>query len=230
MPHASLASRRNVGGSLELVTFDVDHETAGGYVMPGQYVEVKTPGAKGYFVLASDPGAPQWQLLIRNAGGAAAEILGAPIGSAFELSKALGKGFPLAAAGRRELVVGVVASALGAARPSLRYRVSGSIAARTRVLLGVRRPADVPLMDEVDGWRSGGVQVILCVSSDMDDADVLPGVVRERGYVQTVLERTLTSARIAHDALVVAAGPKAMLEEVRGLTKRFPSLEVVTNA
>lgn len=230
MPQASLASRRNVGGSLELVTFDIDHETADGYVMPGQYVEVKCPRAKGYFVLASDPGAPQWQLLIRNAGGTAAEILSAPVGTTFEISKALGKGFPLADAGRRELVVGVVASALGAARPSLRYRMSASIAARTRVLLGVRRPADVPLIDEVDAWRAGGVQVILCVSSDAEDTDVLPGVIRERGYVQTVLERILSGARIAQDALVVAAGPKAMLEEVRGLTKSFPALEVITNA
>lgn len=239
MATAVLSARRDAGAGLVLVSLDVDDAVARAYVAPGQYVEVKAERGNGYFVLAGDVGAARWELLVRNAGDAAEALVTAPIGAAFEVSSPLGDGFPTARAARRPVVVAVVGSALAVARPVLRGRIGEGAARRTHLLLGLKSPRHLPLVSEVRAWLDAGVHVVLCLSrserahargrAPLDEGTA--GIAREHGYVQHVLGRVLSDPKgraSLRGALVVAAGPEAMLADMRALGDAH-GVEVVTN-
>src|SRR5262245_42881125 len=124
MTNAILAARRDAGAELLLVGLDVDAELAHAYTAPGQYVQINTERGNGYFVLAGDLGAPRWELLVRNAGGAADALTSLVLGSAVDVSAPLGKGFPLESARGRPLIVAVVGTAMAVARPVMRRRIA----------------------------------------------------------------------------------------------------------
>ena len=99
MPSAILSARHDAGGELLLVSLDVSADVARAYTTPGQYIEVKTESGKGYFVLASEVGATPWQLLVKNAGGAADALTTLPLGSALEIERPARRGLLRAADG-----------------------------------------------------------------------------------------------------------------------------------
>jgi NAD(P)H-flavin reductase len=225
---ALLAGRRDAGGGLTLVALDVDPEASRSYTTPGQYVEVKVDKGNGYFVLAGDVAAPRWELVVRNAGDAADALTSAPIGSAIEISAALGLGFPIDAAVGRPLGVAVVGTALAVARPILRRRIAEGDARRTYVFLGVRSAGDVPLVAEVDAWSVEGARVTLCLSRPAapEDARLLSRATRRQSYVQRAVVHAIEAGELPEGALVVAAGPEEMLADMRALSS---AVEIVTN-
>jgi hypothetical protein len=104
----------------------------------------------------------------------------------------------------------------------------------------VRAPADLPVQDEIEAWAEQA-HVTLCLSRAALDAspEVVPRAARTTGYVQLALARALRPgdalAKVAAPLLVFAAGPAAMLEDVRALAalpdvERAVTLEVVANA
>lgn len=187
-------------------------------------------------MLASEPSAPSWEILVRNNGEASIDLLEAPEGTVVGATTALGEGFPVAKARGRALLVAVVGSALSVARPLLRERIAHREAPLTSVYVGVRSSRELPLADEVAGWAHAGARVVLCLSrSSDDDPATLPEAVRTEGYVQRVVKEEISRGPLGRGAgesgphaFVFAAGPAEMLEAMRGL--RTPTLEVVTNA
>lgn len=244
MPSAVLSSRQDANGDLLLVALAVDVEVARAYRTPGQYVEVKTASGKGYFVLANDVGTMPWQLLVKNAGGAADALATLPIGSVLPFEGPLGAGFSVERMRSKHVVVAVVGSAIAVARPVLRQRIDDGAASITHLFLGVRSPADLPIPDEIAAWTERGIHVVLCLSrSELPHfREILPGARREAGYVQHALSRALASGDVPHGTLVIAAGPDAMLADMRslaipqgakpgedGAVMAGPSIEVLTN-
>lgn len=230
--NAVLTARRDAGADMLLVGIDVAPELATGYVAAGQYVEVDTGKGKGYFVLAGGLGESRWELLVRNAGDAADALHSLPLGSPLAVSAPLGQGFPLSNARGRPLVVAVVGSAMAVARPVMRFRIESGDARSTHLFLGVRAARDVPLSDEVSAWLDAGVNEVLCLSrTELDhDRGLLPRALRAAGYVQHELERAIDALRVPAGALVVAAGPHAMLAELRSFgAARHREIEVITN-
>jgi len=227
---AVLSSHRDAGGGLTLVALDVDEATARTYTTAGQYVEIRAEKGNGYFVLAGDEGARRFELLVRNAGDAADALVNGAIGTSFAISTALGEGFPIHAARARPLVVAVVGSALAAARPVLRRRLDDGDAAITQLYIGVRAAAELPLAAEVEQWAERGIRVVLCLSRGElhHDEGTVPRAERVTGYVQLAIERAIAAGKVPHGALVVAAGPEAMLAALRGLGGAG-AVEVVTN-
>jgi NAD(P)H-flavin reductase len=227
---ATLCARRAAGGELTLVSLDVTDEAARGYTAAGQYTEVKVEKGNGYFVLAGDVGAKRWELLVRNAGDAADALVSLPIGSVVEASAPLGLGFPIDRARKKGLAVVVVGSALATARPVMRRRIAEGDARTTWVFIGVRGPENVPLAEEVESWAESGAHVVLCISQ-LDahrDPERMPGARRATGYVQDEVLRTLGD--LPRGTLVVAAGPKPMLEAMRDMAASHAgTVEVVTN-
>lgn len=229
---AVLTARRDAGAGLKLVTLTPTHERALGYRAPGQYIEVHAE-KKGYFVLAGEVGAPSWELLVRTNGGASDALTSAPEGTAFDVVGPLGKGFPLERAHGRPLVVAVAGSALAVTRPILRDRIGRREGPSTTVYIGVRGTTELALITEVTGWIAAGARIVLCLSRpDLDDPSVLSAARRDQGYVQHVLTRDVTQGDVS-DAMIFAAGPGGMLDELRTLpnvsrTRPF-TLEVVTN-
>ena len=230
MPAARLSARRDAGGGLLLVALDVDADRARAYTAPGQYVEVRTPTGNGYFVLASQLGASPWELLVRNAGDAADALVSLPFGGVVDVEGPMGAGFAVAKVQERPVVLAVVGSALAVARPVVAMRIAEGVAARTFLFLGLRAPTDLPIADEVEAWSAQGVNVVLCLSrSELHHhPEVLPVAKRAVGYVQVAVAQALASGALPSGALVVVAGPDAMLADMRALSRTSP-IEVVTN-
>lgn len=240
MPSAVLSSRQDADGELFLVALDVDVEIARAYETPGQYVEVKTASGNGYFVLANDVGTTPWQLLVKNAGGAADALATLPIGSVLPIEGPLGSGFSVDRMRSRHVAVAVVGSAIAVARPVLRQRIDEGAALITHLFLGLRSPRELPIVSEVEEWTERGISVVLCLSRGelQHEATILPKARRAPGYVQRVLARALESGDVPHGTLVIAAGPDAMLADMRSLARggdgdgalmAGPSIEVLTN-
>ncbi len=242
MPSAILSARHDAGGELLLVSLDVSADVARSYTTPGQYIEVKTASGKGYFVLAGEVGASPWQLLVKNAGGAADALATLPLGSTLELTGPLGAGFSAPDMDSRHLAITVVGSALGVARPLLARRIGSGAAARTHLFLGVRAPTELPIVQELEAWSEQGVHVVLCLSrAELDHhPEIVLQARRAAGYVQTVLVKALDVGDLPHGTLVVAAGPAAMLADLRALgtgtvvtpsegAAAGPRIEVLTN-
>lgn len=230
MPPAVLCGRRDAGGGLLLVALDVDPERARTYTAPGQYVEVTTPSARGYFVLASEVGERPWELLVKNAGDVAYALASLPFGSAVDVVGPMGRGFAVSTVVDRPVVVAVSGSALAVARPVLATRIAEGVAGNTFLFLGLRAPTDLPIAAEVEAWSEQGVNVVLCLSRAelQHHPEVLPGAKRAIGYVQVALARAVAAGMIPPGALAVVAGPDAMLADMRALAQTSP-IEVVTN-
>lgn len=217
MPSAVLSSRQDAGGDLLLISLDVAPEIARAYETPGQYVEVKTESGKGYFVLANDVGTTPWELLVKNAGGAADALATLPLGSVLPIKGPLGAGFSVDRMRSKHVVVAVVGSAISVARPVIRQRIRDGAAAITHLFLGLRSPLDLPIAKEIQQWAASGVAVVLCLSrSELPHhPEVLPAARRVAGYVQRALTHALKTGEVPHGTLVIAAGPDAMLADMR---------------
>jgi NAD(P)H-flavin reductase len=238
---AILSERHDAGGELLLVSLDVSADAARAYTTPGQYIEVKTERGKGFFVLASAVGATPWQVLVKNAGDAADALFTLPLGSALDVVGPLGAGFSAPGMDSRHVAVAVVGSALGVARPVHGRRIHEGAAARTHLFLGIRSPTDMPISSEVEVWTAAGVHVVLCLSrSELDHhPEIAPRARRVAGYVQHALAKALAVGDVPHGTLVIAAGPDAMLADMRaladvgspaeGVVLAAPSIEVLTN-
>jgi len=233
---AVLSARSPVGGELLMISLDVDEESARRYTTPGQYIEVKADTGSGYFVLASDVGQRPWQLLVKNAGGAADALATLPLGAPITIAGPKGAGFSVERMRSRHVVVAVVGSALGVARPVLRRRIADGAATATHLFLGLRAPTELAIASEVAEWAASGVSIVLCLSrTELDHhPEVLPAAQRVAGYVQHALARALQTGQVTHGTLVIAAGSDAMLADMRSMatgpsTAAGPSVEVLTN-
>jgi NAD(P)H-flavin reductase len=197
----------------------------------------------GYFALASEVGAPSWELLVRMNGGASDLLLSAPEGAALDVVGPFGNGFPLDEAQGRPLILVVTGRALAVTRPILRARIARQEGVATSVYIGARTIQEVALAHEVLEWMHAGVRVVLCLSqheaapawspSNIDEATqerhLLSESRRARGYVQNILAIDVVERRVT-EGLVFAAGPGEMLEELRRLQRTLaPKLEVITN-
>ncbi len=241
MPTAVLSERHDAGGELLLVTLALDEQVARAYTTPGQYIEVKTDRGDGYFVIASDVGNASWQLLVKNAGGAADALATLPVGSKLTIEGPLGAGFSVARMKSRHVAVAVVGSALGVARSLLGRRIADGAAETTHLFVGVRAPTDLAMPEEVETWAERGIKVVLCLSrSELHHhPEILPRAHRVAGYVQHALSRALQTGDVRHGTLVIAAGPDGMLADMRALATAGgssggailagPNIEVLTN-
>lgn len=241
MHTAVLSAREDAGGELLLVSLEVEDAIARKYTTPGQYIEVQAGAEKGYFVLSNDVGQRPWQLLVKNSGGAADALATLPLGSVLTVDGPLGQGFSVERMRSRHVVVAVVASALGVARSVLARRIADGSAGLTHLFVGLRAPTDVPIRKEVEAWAESGITVVLCLSrSELHHhPEILPRARRVSGYVQTALRRALKGGEVPHGTLVIAAGPPAMLDDMKslaaerspagGAVRVEPSIEVLTN-
>lgn len=216
---ARVRGQEDAGGGLVLVTVEPSDEVRASYVLPGQYVSVRAghvgKAPAGFFVLASDVGARNWQLLIRPGGAAADGILAVRVGGRLETTRAQGRGFPCDEARGRSLLLAATGSGIAAVRPVVSRRLHDHDAHRTEVLLGVRTRADLPLSEELAAWREKGVRVTVCLSRETVSAEEARGFAG--GYVQDVAR---ASTALQHQGgMIFAAGVKGMIEGIRRLAR-----------
>ncbi len=184
---------------------------------PGQVVKVRTPAGEGYFALASAPAPDRRADLLAKRGGriADAAVAAAAPGGALELSAPFGKGFPVAEAEGRDVLLFAAGSGIAPIR-SLVQHLLGRRERFGRVTLfyGQRRGADFAYRREHPAWERGGVRVVLCPSRE-DDA--WEGV---RGYVQEVARTLAFGGSSPGDSVAFVSGMHAMVDDVRAVLGR----------
>lgn len=210
---ARLVARADAGGGLSMLTVETGSDVLGTYTSPGQYVEVRARGETGYFVLANDPGARAWELILRAGGGASDVLLAMGVGGGIEVSAAIGAGFPMDEARGRPVVIALSGTGIAAARPLVHRRIADGDAARTQLLVGVRARGELPIEGQLDGWAAETLRVVVCLSQ----SDGAPEDARfRRGYVQDVL-RQHADLRPPPGARVFAVGLASMIDGLREL-------------
>jgi NAD(P)H-flavin reductase len=210
---ARLVAREDAGGGLTRITVHAAHDIVATYTSPGQYVEALIEEETGFFVLASEPGANGWEFVMRPGGGASDVLLAARLGASFEVTLAIGDGFPMAEAHGHPLIVALGGSGIAAGRPIVRRRVTQGDAKRTQVLVGIRTRGELPTRDDLEAWMRAGVDVLVCLSKDDGPIE---GIRYARGYVQDVL-RACGAALPPAGGRIFAVGMASMVEALKGL-------------
>jgi NAD(P)H-flavin reductase len=186
------------------------------HVLPGQVVKVRAPSGEAYFALASAP-APDGMadLLVKRGGRIADEVVaaGSP-GARLELSAPFGKGFPLAEAEGRDVLLFAAGSGIAPIRALLQHVVAHRNRFRRATLFyGQRRGADFAYRAEHVDWERHGIRVVLC-PSDADEA--WPGV---RGRVQEVARTLLLGGSDPAGTEAYVCGMTAMVNDVKATLK-----------
>lgn len=193
---ATVTERKPAGGGLTRIALVPPAPLAASHEIPGQYVEVRTDGQTGYFVLSNDPGASRWELVMRAGGGASDVLLVMPVPRAVEVTSAIGAGFPMVHARGRELLLALGGTGIAAGPPVVRRRIRDGDARRTRVWVGARGEA-LPLAEEIEAWRVAGVEVIVA-----------------NGFLDEAMRAPIAAAP---EAPVFAVGADAMIAALRTL-------------
>jgi sulfhydrogenase subunit gamma (sulfur reductase) len=189
---------------------------AGSHSLPGQVVKVRAPAGEAYFALASAPGrGGAADLLVKRGGRIADEVVAAALpGARLEVTAPFGKGFPVAEAEGRDVLLFAAGSGIAPVRALIQY-LAGARHRHGRITLfyGQRRGGDFAFRREHLDWERSGVRVVLCPSG-ADDA--WQGV---RGRVQEVA-RSLAFGGVAPEAAVAfVCGMSAMVNDVKATLK-----------
>lgn len=220
---ARLVAHEDAGGGLTRTILEVGPEVAATYSSPGQYVDVRADGQTGFFVLASEPGAASWELVMRAGGGASDVLVTAPDGFPIEVTHALGEGFPMTLVAGEPLVVALSGTGIAAGPPIVSYRMRGGDGPRTHVFVGIRTRTELALRSEVEAWISSGIDVTVCLSNDDDR---ILGIPCATGRVQDVLAARARAGTFA-PSRVFAVGAASMVEALR---QRAPELGIAPEA
>lgn len=185
---------------------------AASHAIPGQVVKLRAPSGEAYFALASAPSPDGTaDLLIKRGGKIADEvILAAAPGSRLETSAPFGKGFPMAEAEGRDLLLFAAGSGIAPIRALLQHVLSRRRRfGRVTLFYGQRRGADFAYRNEHLDWERNGIRVVLC-PSDADEA--WPGV---RGRVQEVARALALAGSDPAGTEAYVCGMTAMVNDVK---------------
>jgi NAD(P)H-flavin reductase len=201
--------------TLRALRLDLGHERGSVYAVPGQVVKVRTPAGEGYFALASPPPSDGTiELLVKRGGAAADHLIAAQPGSALEVSAPFGKGFPVAEAKDRDVLVFAVGSGIAPVRALVRHLTASKNGTKLALFYGQRDSADFAYTREHGGWRDAGVILALCASKPTD------GWSGARGWVQDVAAQGNFAGVDLSRAIAFLCGHKAMVSGVRETLER----------
>jgi len=189
---------------------------AASHLLPGQVVKLRAPSGEAYFALASAPSPDGTaDLLVKRGGKIADEIvLAAGPGTRLETSAPFGKGFPIAEAEGRDLLLFAAGSGIAPIRALLQHVISHrNRFRRVTLFYGQRRGGDFAYRPEHLDWERHGVRVVLC-PSEADEA--WPGV---RGRVQEVARALALGGSDPSGTEAYVCGMTAMVNDVKGTLK-----------
>jgi sulfhydrogenase subunit gamma (sulfur reductase) len=198
--------------TLRAVRVELAPPPAPSHVLPGQVVKIRTPVGEAYFALSSAPSpARRADLLVKRGGRIAdAAIAAAAPGGSIEVSAPFGKGFPVAEAEDKDVLLFAAGSGIAPVRALVQY-VLGHRDRFGRVTLfyGQRRGGDFAYRSEHLSWERGGVRVVLCPSRA---GDAWKGV---RGRVQEVARSLAFGGSPPGDSVAFVCGMHTMVDDVR---------------
>jgi NAD(P)H-flavin reductase len=200
--------------SLRAVRLELGRDRTGGYALPGQVVKLRTPAGEGFFAIASPPPSDgALELLLKRGGAAADHVIAAGQDASVEVTTPFGKGFPVAEAAGRDVLLFAIGSGIAPTRALVRHL---SAEKRTTLALyyGQRDAADFAYAREHAAWQEAGVRLTLCASKPTD------GWSGPRGWVQEVASQSGFAGADLGSAVAFLCGHKAMVSGVREVLSR----------
>jgi NAD(P)H-flavin reductase len=133
---------------------------------PGQYVHLRLPGhEEGLFALASAPGRPRWDLLVKEGSPLTTALIHWPLGAKVEVSLPEGRGFPLEQARGHELLLFATGSGISPIRSVIEsIRQEREAYGRVTLYFGVRTPSSFAYARDFEAWEQARIRVVRTVS------------------------------------------------------------------
>ena len=178
---------------------------------PGQVLKLRAPSGEGYFALATRPGDPHAEILLKRGAHVADELVAAAEEGAKLLSTApMGRGFPVAEMVGRDVLLFAAGSGISPIRGLLRHilHVRGEMG-RVVLFYGQRFVTEFAFAEDRKDWERGGVEVTLCCSQA---TGAWHGA---KGRVQEVGEGATWGGLAPQNTVVFLCGMKGMVEGVR---------------
>lgn len=187
---------------------------AGTHRQPGQYVSLALEGAGvGLFAIASAPHADaRFEFLIKRGSPLAEALRQLQPGSKVKVSLPAGKGFPIARAEGKNLLLFATGSGISSIRSVIQVvRQNRSDYGQICLYFGARTPTAFAYERELESWQREGIQVFRIVSRPGES-----GWKGLTGYIQSHLGELNVD-----NAVAFLSGQPAMVEEVtRALIQR----------
>ncbi len=164
---ATLTQNEVVGPALHRLALEVSPAVLSGFHAPGQYHRVRAQsGEDATFAIASAPGAPRFEYLLRDNDGVAGELCALPVGTTVKVGMPEGPGFPLERARAHDLIL--IGTGTGFA--PLRSVILTILKARSHYrevhgAYGVLTPRHLAFKDELEEWERGGLHIIPTVTT-----------------------------------------------------------------
>jgi NAD(P)H-flavin reductase len=187
---------------------------AGTHRQPGQYVSLSLDGVgAGLFAIASAPHADaRLEFLIKRGSPLSDALRQLQPGSKVRVSLPAGKGFPIAKAEGKNLLLFATGSGISSIRSVIHFvRQDRSDYGRISLYFGARTPNSFAYERELETWQREGIQVFRIVSQPGES-----GWKGLTGYIQSHLGELNVD-----NAVAFLSGQPAMVEEVtRALMQR----------
>lgn len=207
MHEVQVVTNERAAQGLRLLTLD---RPPADYRRPGQYILAHVGAYEpAFFAIASSPGDPLVLLVKEEVGTAAEGLLAMQPGDRFDISAALGDGFPLERVQDRELVILVNGSGISAVRPVIDAELAAGLTRPVHLYFGVLSVEHRAFPWELERWANAGVKVHSVI-----DPSGAEGWYGHRGYVQDAAK---ADGLLRPDVALVLSGLPVMLEQARAL-------------
>jgi len=207
---------------------------AEGYTNPGQYVQIRAPGAEkaGIFAIASAPGAEgAFQFLIKEQppsewSPGTGWLTDSSAGTALEMSQVMGGGFLKsedALAGVSSVLLFAAGSGISPIRAVMESEALKGVDS-VKLYYGASTPSQMAYQDSFDAWKTMGVDVVPVISKP--EGTDWTGTT---GYVQDVCKADGVDK--ADSTAILLCGMKGMFEGIQALAADvgIPEDKVLTN-
>ncbi|KAJ0962763.1 hypothetical protein J5N97_027885 [Dioscorea zingiberensis] len=206
-------------GSLFHISIDAG-DLAASHTAPGQYLQVRLPGAEkpSFLAIASPPPSPdsslsgELEFLVKKVAGSVAELLcGLRSGDVVELSAVMGRGFEIHRISPADSFPSVLIFATGSGISPIRSLIESGFNANersdVRLYYGARNLQRMAYQERFEYWESTGVKIIPVLSRPEGKWQ------GEHGYVQAAFSR---SKELPNPSLTgaVLCGHKQMTEDI----------------
>ncbi len=175
---------------------------------PGQYVRLALPDVgEGVFAIASppEPFGTRWEFLLKGGSALPDRLMTLAPGAGVQATRPEGRGFPLAQARGRSLVLFATGSGISPIRSVIEsVRQERAAYGRVTLFFGARTPRAFAYEDELRHWEAAGIRVVRTVSQP--GASGWQGLT---GYVQEHLAEEPVG-----DTLAFLCGQSAMVQGV----------------
>lgn len=181
-----------------------------GYRVPGQYVQIKEgEGKPGFFAIANGPGGETFEFAIKGGSPLADALIAKRPGDMLAITVPAGKGYPMAEARGRDVVLFAAGSGIAPVRAVVHEILKQRDAyGSVKLYYGARTAASFAFDAELSAWLTQKIEVTRICSQP--GTGTWNGIT---GHVQDVFRQR--KPHVTAETCIFACGMKGMIEGVK---------------